>query len=197
MFGTPYNAPIDASVFFWVWLYSINPHKNNDKKVRGVCDGYTRGSKTMVRGVAYAPTPQQIDFRLQITLSALLSEYLWHANVTNTFTKVERLSICITCAAIKFSKIGGRHGTVVFHSPPDMVVPVLKNLQGHHEGPHLWVIHFHAVLIALKINSTTHAPCLYHSIFNDEFVLFLRMEDDFSIACNLKEMYSKLYGRSM
>jgi hypothetical protein len=75
-----------------------------------------------------------------------------------------------------------------------VVVPVLKNLQGHPEGPHLRVIHFHAVLIVLKLKSTTHAPCLYHSILKDEFVIFLRMEDDFSIACNLKEMYSKLYN---
>jgi hypothetical protein len=41
----------------------------------------------MVHGATYAPTPQQIDFHLQITLSALLSMYLWHANVTNASTE--------------------------------------------------------------------------------------------------------------
>jgi hypothetical protein len=39
IYGTPCTAPIDASIFFWVWLYSIKPHENNRKKVRGVCDG--------------------------------------------------------------------------------------------------------------------------------------------------------------
>jgi hypothetical protein len=38
MFDTPCTTPIDASIFFWVWLYSIKLHKNNRKKVRGVCE---------------------------------------------------------------------------------------------------------------------------------------------------------------
>jgi hypothetical protein len=90
MFGTPCTAPIYASVFFWVWLYLIKPHKNDRNKVRGVCDGYTRGGKTMVHGATYAPTPQKIDVLLQIALSVLLGMYLWHANVTNAFTEVDR-----------------------------------------------------------------------------------------------------------
>jgi hypothetical protein len=57
MFGAPCAAPIDVSIFFWVWLYSIKPHKNDRKKVRGVRDGSTRGGKTMLHGASYAPTP--------------------------------------------------------------------------------------------------------------------------------------------
>jgi hypothetical protein len=76
MFGPPCTAPIDASVFFWVCLYSVNPHKNNHKKVRGVCDRSTRSGKTMAHGATYVPTPQQIDFCLQIALSVLLGMYL-------------------------------------------------------------------------------------------------------------------------
>jgi hypothetical protein len=64
MFGTPCTAPIDASIFFWVWLYSIKPHENNCKKVHGVCDGSTRGGQTMIHGATYSPTPQQIDVRI-------------------------------------------------------------------------------------------------------------------------------------
>jgi hypothetical protein len=58
MFGAPCTAPVDASVFYGVWLYSIKPHENNPKKVRGVCDGSTCGGKTMIHGATYAPTPQ-------------------------------------------------------------------------------------------------------------------------------------------
>jgi hypothetical protein len=68
MFGTPCTAPIDASILFWVLLYSIKPHKKIRKKVRGACDGSIRGGNTMIHGATYAPTPQQIDFRLQIVL---------------------------------------------------------------------------------------------------------------------------------
>jgi hypothetical protein len=50
--------------------------KNERKKVRGVCDGSTRSGNTMVHGVTYAPTPQQIYVLLQISLSAFLGMYL-------------------------------------------------------------------------------------------------------------------------
>jgi hypothetical protein len=71
MFDTPCIAHIDASILFWVWLYSIKPHENDRKKVRGVCDRYTRGSKTMVHDATYAPH-HNICICLQISLSALL-----------------------------------------------------------------------------------------------------------------------------
>jgi hypothetical protein len=64
MFGSPCTAPVDASAFYWVWLYSIKPHENNRKKGRGVCHVSTPGGKTMIHGATYAPTPQQIEFRL-------------------------------------------------------------------------------------------------------------------------------------
>jgi hypothetical protein len=83
MFGNTCAAPIDESVFFWVLMYSIKPHDNDRKKVRGICDGSTRGDKTMIHEATYVPTPQHIYFRLQITLSALLGKHLWQADVTN------------------------------------------------------------------------------------------------------------------
>jgi hypothetical protein len=89
MFGPACTPPIDSSVFFWVWLYSFTPDKNNRKEVRGVCDGSTHGDKTMVHGATYALTPKQIVVRLQIALSALLDMYLWYADVTNAFAKAE------------------------------------------------------------------------------------------------------------
>jgi hypothetical protein len=42
------------------------------------------------------------------------------------------------------------------------------------------------------LNNTTHAPCLYHITLNDEFVLFLRLVNDFSIALRLEKTYTKL-----
>jgi hypothetical protein len=69
------------------------------------------------------------------------------------------------------------------HLPPDAVVLVLNNLQGHPEGPRLLVIRCHGFLITLKFKATTHAPCLYYSTFNNKFVLLFCIVDDFSIAC--------------
>jgi hypothetical protein len=87
--GPPCTVPIDASIFFCVWLYSIKPHENDCKKVRGVCDGSTHGGQKMVHGVTYAPTLQQIDICLQIDLSALLGMYTWHTDFTNALAEAE------------------------------------------------------------------------------------------------------------
>jgi hypothetical protein len=71
-------------------MYSTKPHEKNRKKVRGICDGSTRGGNTMIHGATYAPTTQQIYFRLQIALAATLGMYLWNAYFTNAFAEAER-----------------------------------------------------------------------------------------------------------
>jgi hypothetical protein len=173
MFGTPCTAPIDASIFFWVWLHSIKPHENDRKKVRGICDGSTCGGKTMVHGATCAPTPQQIDVHLQIALSAFMGVYLWHADVPNAFAKADCPEQIYYMRCDRVFQDWWADGHPDISLPLDGVVPVLKNLQGRPEGPPLCALHFHSVIITIKFKNTTHAPCLYHCTFNDEFVLFL------------------------
>jgi hypothetical protein len=192
MFGIPCTAPLDASIFFWVWLYSIKPHENNRKKVRGVCDGSTRGGQTMIHGATYAPTPQQIDFRIQIALATTLGMFLFHADVSNAFAEADRPKqmYYMRCDSVFREWWKNRHPDTPL--PPDAVTPVLKNLQGHPEGPRLWGIKCHSVLIALDFTPTTHAPCLYQGTFNNEYVLFLRQVDDFAVGCRSESTYIKL-----
>jgi hypothetical protein len=76
MYGPLCTAPVDESIFLWVWLYSIKPHDNKCKKVRGICDGSNHGGQTIVHSATYAPTPQHIYVRTQIALLALLGMHL-------------------------------------------------------------------------------------------------------------------------
>jgi hypothetical protein len=104
MFGTPCTAPIDASVFFWAWLYSIKPHKNDRKKVRGVCDGSTHGGKTMVHGATYAP----ICHNRLISAFKSLCQHLWVCTSGTLMSPMHSPtqvvpSRYITCAAIASS----------------------------------------------------------------------------------------------
>jgi hypothetical protein len=192
MFGIPCTAPFDASIFFWVWLYSIKPHENNRKKVRGVCDGFTRGGQTMIHGATYAPTTQQIDFRIQIALATTLGMFLFHADVSNAFVEADRPKqmYYMRCDSVFKEWRADRHPDTPL--PPDAVTPVLKNLQGHPEGPRLWGIKCHNVLITLDFTPTTHAPCLSQGTFNNNYVLFLRQVDDFSVGCRSDSTYIKL-----
>jgi hypothetical protein len=192
MFGTPCTAPIDALIFFWVWLYSIKPHENNRKKVCGVCDGSTRGGQTMIHGATYAPTPQQIDSRIQISIATTLGMLLWHANVSNAFAEADRSKqmYYMRCDSVFREWCTERHPDTPL--PPDAATPVNKNLQGHPEGPRLWGIKCHSVLILLKFTPTTHAPCLYQGTFETEYVLYLRQVDDFSVAFRYESTYIAL-----
>jgi hypothetical protein len=44
----------------------------------------------MIHGATYAPTPQQIDFRIQIALSTTLGMFLFNADVSNAFAEADR-----------------------------------------------------------------------------------------------------------
>jgi hypothetical protein len=123
MFGIPCTAPLDASILFWVWLYSIKPHENNRKKVRGVCDGSTRGGQTMIHGATYAPTPQHIDFRIQIALATTLGMFLFHADVLNAFAEADRPKKMynMRCDSVFREWWENRHPDTPL--PPDAVTP--------------------------------------------------------------------------
>jgi hypothetical protein len=168
-------APLAVYVFFWVRLYCIKPHENDHTKVRGVCDGSTHCDNTMVHGATYAPTPHQIDVRLQIALSELLGMYLCHADVTNAFTEADHPEqiYYMRCDRVFQDWWAKQHPDISL--PPNADVSVLKNLQGHPEVPLLWAVRCHSVIIMIKFKNTTHALCLYYDNFNDEFVLFLRI----------------------
>lgn len=88
MLGAPCITPQDASVFHWVWIYSVTEHENNRKKVRGVCDGSTKEAKSLYLE-PHAPIPQHLDFQVQIALSALLGLWLWQTDVAYAFVEAE------------------------------------------------------------------------------------------------------------
>jgi hypothetical protein len=111
------------------------------------------------------------------------------ADVSNAFAEAERPKqmYYMRCDAVFRDWWKRTHPDIPL--PPDAIVPVLKKLQGHPEGPRIWGVRCHGVLIALKFKATPCAPCLYHGTFNNEFILFLRIVDDFSILCALEETY--------
>jgi hypothetical protein len=118
--GAPCTAPIDASIFFWAWLYSIKPREIDRKKVRGICDGSTCRDKTMVHAMKYAPTPQHIDDPLQVDMSALMGMYLWQPDVTNVFAEADHPEqiYCIHCNQVFKDWRKTRHPAIKL--PPPM-----------------------------------------------------------------------------
>ena len=68
--------------------------------------------------------------------------------------------------------------------PEGYVIPILKNLQGHPEGPRLWDNHIRGIMCKnLGFKTTTHEQCFYYKrTITDGLILILRQVDDFIIA---------------
>jgi hypothetical protein len=76
--------------------------------------------------------------------------------------------------------------------PPDFVIPILKNLQGHPEAPPQWSKHIDTILHEFSFVATVHAPGIYRATINGEDGLFLRQVDDFAIATNNPALYNRI-----
>jgi hypothetical protein len=118
--------------------------------------------------------------------------FLWHADVSNAFAEADppKQMYYMRCDSVFREWWNDIHPDTPL--PPDAVTPVNKNLQGHPEGPRLWGIQCHSVLLLLKFTPTTHAPCLYQGTFETEYVLFLRQVDDFYVSCRYDSTYIAL-----
>jgi hypothetical protein len=109
----------------------------------------------MIHGDTYAPTPQHIEFYIQMALAVNLGMSLWHADVSNAFAEAEcpNQMYYMQCDTVFRDWWKRTHPDIPL--PPDAIIPVLKNLQGHPEGPRLWAVRCHGVLVALKFKATT------------------------------------------
>ena len=65
----------------------------------------------------------------------------------------------------------------------DMVLPVLRALQGHPEAARLWEEHISGILRELGFKNTTHEKNIYSGTFLGEKVLLVRQVDDFAFGC--------------
>jgi hypothetical protein len=161
MFGTPVFPPPGAAIFYWVWIYSIKTHENDRKKARAVCDGSTRGSLSVIHGQTFAPTPDMVDFRLQLALSAVFGLQLFCADVGNAFAEATapKQQYYMWVDAQFANWWTNRHPEQLLQ--PGMVIPIEKNLQGHPEAPRQWSLHIdHLLCNVFKFTPTTHAQCL-------------------------------------
>ena len=65
----------------------------------------------------------------------------------------------------------------------DLVLPVLRALQGHREAARLWEEHISAILKNVGFKNTMHEKNIYTGQFCGEKVLLVRQVDDFGLGC--------------
>jgi len=65
----------------------------------------------------------------------------------------------------------------------DLVLTVLRALQGHPEAARLWEEHISAILEKVGFKNTTHEKNICTGKFCGEKVLLVRQVDDFALGC--------------
>jgi hypothetical protein len=76
--------------------------------------------------------------------------------------------------------------------PHHKVIRVNNVIQGHPESPRLWEKHIDAILRSIGLKPTTHEPCLYSGLVNNEKIYFMRQVDDFALAARTEHIGQQL-----
>jgi hypothetical protein len=189
MFGEPCPRPTDEDtvVLPWVWsyLYKLDPVKLVDvEKSRGTCNGGPRYGKVITIAETYAACVEQPAHRLTWALIAALNYIGLGVDIGNAFAEAPPPKDPFF---MQVDKQFREWWTECLGRPPipkGYVIPILKNLQGHPEGPRLWDIHIRGIVCdKLGFEHTTHEPCLYFKRTETAgLILILRQVDDFIIA---------------
>ena len=62
------------------------------------------------------------------------------------------------------------------------VILIMQNMQGHPEAARLWSRHVHKILTEkLKMNATTHEPCIYSGLYKNTKIYMIRQVNNFAI----------------
>jgi len=76
----------------------------------------------------------------------------------------------------------------------DLVLPVLRALQGHPEAAQLWEEHISAILKNVGFKNTTHEKNIYTGQFCGEKVLLVRQVNDFALGCRQESTAKSVYS---
>jgi len=76
----------------------------------------------------------------------------------------------------------------------NLVLPVLRALQGHPEAARLWEEHISAILQDVGFKNATHEKNTYTGQFCGEKVLLVRQVDDFALGCRQESTAKSVYS---
>ena len=161
MFGTPCSKPRQGGIFNLVWTYSIKNFGSNKKKARCTCDGSPRSGQAHTLDHTYAACIDQNAASVFYAASALCNNVIVGGDAPNTFREAHgpQKQYFLRSDA-QFCHWWATHlRRPPF--PPDYVVPVRGNMQGHQEALRLWAKHIHRLLKSIVLTPTQDEPCLY------------------------------------
>jgi len=163
------------------WQYRIKV--NGKRRSRLCCDGSPRAAPEVHSTTnTYASCLEHPIFRLFIALCAADNLTIYGGDAKDAFAHSPGPSMPT------FMKLDDafrdwyleRTGVLL---DKDLVLPVLRALQGHPEAARLWEEHISAILEKVGFKSTTHEKNIYTGKFCGEKVPLVCQVDDFALGC--------------
>jgi len=191
MFGSPIKLPEGGILMRFHWQYRIKV--NGKRRSRLCCDGSPRAAPE-VHSTTYALCLEHPAFQLFIALCAADNLTIYGGDAKDAFAHSPGPSMPT------FMKLDDvfrdwylEHTGVLLDK--DLVLPVLRTLQGHPEAARLWEEHISAILEKVEFNSTMHEKNIYTGQFCGEKVLLVRQVDDFALGCHQESTAKSVYAK--
>ena len=187
MFGNPCPLPPNANVLNLLWDYRIKD--DGTYKARMVCNGRPSNRNTVVFGYTYAKSLDHVGTRIFWATAAAKNLVVQGADASNAFAEADAPKHPLFVRVNEPYRDWWEQHMNRPPIPPGYVLPVHKALQGHPEAPRAWATKIDKILrTQLKLQATTHEPCLYHGTHKGKEILFLRQVDDFAVAAETSEI---------
>jgi len=181
MFGSPIKLPEGGVLMRIHWQCRIKV--NGKQRSRFCCDGSPRAAPEVHSTTnTYASCLEHPVFRLFIALCAADNLTIYGGDAKDAFVHSSGSSMPT------FMKLDGafrdwhkeRTGAWL---DKDLVLPVLRALQGNPEAARLWEEHISAILKKVGFKNTTHEKNICTGKFCGEKALLVRQVDDFALGC--------------
>jgi len=181
MFGSPIQLPEGGILMRFHWQYRIKV--NQKRRSHLCCDGSPRAAPEVHSTTStYAPCLGHPVFWLFIAPCAADNLTIYSGDAKDAFAHSLGPSMP---TFMKFDNAFRdwyleRTGKLLDN---DLVLPVLRALQGHPKAAHLWEEHISAILKDVGFRNTVHEKNIYTGHFCGEKVLLVCQVDDFAVGC--------------
>ncbi len=183
-FGHRDRGKLPVGIFRLVWTYAkkLAGDVKVRRKSRAAIDGSPRAGQAEIIGPTFANCADQTASRLFYAITAAENNLLFGADVSNAFAEApgpDKNFYIKPDQAFHNWWVNCKKRPPI---QPDEVIIGIKAFQGHPEAARAWDKHSDKILRQIGFTPTTHEPCLYSGVIDNERVLFLRQVDDFAIA---------------
>ena len=201
MYGKPIKRPTDPNAIILRPHWQYNIKRDGTRRSRLCCNGSKRAAPILhALAQTYSSCVEHPIQRLFLAIAASLNLKIYGGDAKDAYGHSPGPEIP-TYMAIDDAYAEWYEEKYGERLDRNMVLPVLKALQGHPESGRLWEKHITAILMDLGFRNTTHDKTIYRNDYTKsdgsvETIYLLRQVDDFALACKeestAKEIYDKI-----